>query len=167
MALIISETNEVFFPAAASTESAPEGFDLELPGETEIREAPEPASEPENAEPAVSAESPEEILETVEETVAKIAEYRRSNPVFQGILLEIPGFGKAPGYSFGKQVAIMVGVLGATFSLPSGRALILLPRRFDRELIAHRLSLSFSTEALACFELDDPDKALELIQPYL
>jgi hypothetical protein len=166
MALIISETNEVFFPSAASKESAPEGFDLELPGEAEAR-APEPAAEPENAEPAVSAEPPEETAETAEETAAKIAEYRRSNPVFQGILLEIPGHGKAPGYSFGKQVAIMVGVLGVTFALPSGRILILLPPRFDREIIAHRLSVSFSTEALACFEIDDPDKALELIQPYL
>jgi hypothetical protein len=166
MALLISKTNEVFFPSPASTELAPEGFDLELPGEAEAR-APEPTGEPENAEPAASAESPEETTETAEETIAKIAEYRRNNPVFQGILLEIPGHGKAPGYSFGKQVAIMVGILGATFALPSGRILILLPPRFDRELIAHRLSLSFSTEALACFEIDDPDKALELIQPYL
>jgi hypothetical protein len=165
--LIISETNEVFFPSASSTDPLPEGFDLELPGEAEVPESPEPAFESEVAMPAAPAELPEEILETAERTRAKIAEYQRSNPVFQGILLEIPGGGKAPGYSFVKQAAIMVGLLGATFALPSGRVLILLPPRFDRELIAHRLSVSFATEALACFEIDDPDRALELIQPYL
>jgi hypothetical protein len=165
--LIISETNEVFFPSTASTDQAPEGFDLELPGETEVRESPEPDFESELAEPAVSAEFPEETMESVEETIAKITDYQRSNAVFQGILLEIPGHGKASGYSFVKQVAIMVGALGTAFALPSRRVLILLPPRFDRELIAHRLSTSFATEILTCFEIDSPDKALELIQPYL
>jgi hypothetical protein len=165
--LIIAETNEVFFPSASSTEGAAEGFELDLPGEAEVPESPEPVSESELAEPAGPAELSEETLETVEMTRAKIAEFRRGNPVFQGILLEIPGLGKAPGYSFAKQAASMVGILGATLSLPSRRVLILLPPRFDRDSIAHRLSTSFATEVLACFELDDTDKALELIRPYL
>jgi hypothetical protein len=165
--LIISETNEVFFPSTASADPASEGFDLELPGETEVRASPEPDSESEHTEPAVSAEFSEETMETAEETIAKIMDYQRSNAVFQGIMLEIPGHGKASGYSFVKQVAIMVGSLGVAFALPSRRVLILLPPRFDRELIAHRLSTSFATETLLCFEIDNPDKALELIQPYL
>jgi hypothetical protein len=166
--LILAETNELFFPSAAP-DLLPEGFDLELPpeeaetameAEPEIRE--EPAPRIETAEPALPAEPSEE---TVEGTRAKIAEYQHSNAVFQGILLEIPGGGA--GYSFAKQVAVMVGVLGLSFAVPSRRILILVPPRFDRELIAHRLSLSFATEVLACFEIDNPDKALELIRPYL
>jgi hypothetical protein len=167
--LIISETNEVFFPSAASMEGASEGFDLELPGEmeAETRESSEPVPESERAGNAVPAEIPEETLETAEGVRSKIAEYRQNNAVFQGIVLEIPGGGKASGYSFAKQVAVLVGVLGSSFSLPSRRILILLPPRFDRELIAHRLSMSFATEVLSCFEADNPDKALEFIQPYL
>jgi hypothetical protein len=170
--LILSETNEVFLPSTVSADPVPEGFDLELPGETEGREYPEAvpeAGEPEAEapKPAAPAEFSEEAVESAEEAVAKIAEYQRSSAVSQGILLEIPGRGKAPGYSFAKQVAIMVGVLGASFALPSRRILVLLPPRLDRELIAHRLSTSFATEVLACFEIDSPEKALELIQPYL
>ncbi|MDR3122607.1 MAG: hypothetical protein LBU16_02360 [Treponema sp.] len=162
IASIISKTNEVFFPSAAQAD--PEGFDLELPGETE---APDPVSETETAGRTVPAEPPAETVETPEETRSKIAEYQHSNAVFQGILLEIPGGGKKSGFPFAKQVAVMVGVLGVSFALPSRRILILLPPLFDRELIAHRLSLSFATEVLSCFETDNPDKALEFIQPYL
>jgi hypothetical protein len=169
--MILSETNELFFPSAAP-DLAPEGFDLELPeeaeieigAELEIREEPEQASQGEIAEPALPAEHPEETLEGAR---SKIAEYQRSNAAFQGVLLEIPGGGAKPGYSFAKQVATMVGVLGLSFAVPSRRILVLFPSRFDRELIAHRLSMSFATEVLACFEIDDPDKALELIRPYL
>ncbi|MDR1247856.1 MAG: hypothetical protein LBK63_01000 [Treponema sp.] len=167
--LILAETNELFFPSAIP-DLAPEGFDLELPegakteADQEFREEPEQALQPEIAEPALPAEY---SLETIEGTRAKIAEYQQSNGVFQGILLEIPGGGAKPGYSFAKQVATMVGVLGRSFAVPSRRILILIPPRFDRELIAHRLSTSFATEVLACFAIDDPDKALELIQPYL
>jgi hypothetical protein len=167
--LILSETNELFFPSA-TPDLVPEGFDLELPDEAEteaemeIWEEPEQQAAPQDeiAESAFPAEHPEE---TVEGTRAKIAGYQNSNAVFQGILLEIPGGGA--GYSFAKQAATMVGVLGLTFAVPSRRILILIPPQFDRELIAHRLSISFATEVLACFESDNPDKALELIRPYL
>jgi hypothetical protein len=169
--LIISETNEVFFPSTVTAEELPEGFDLELPGEAEVQGPPEPVSQTETSEPAASAvaaaEFSGETAETAEGARAKIAESQRSNAVSQAILLDIPGGGKAPGYSFAKQVATMIGVLGVSFALPSRRILVLLPQRFDRELIAHRLSVSFATEVLACFDIENPDKALELIQPYL
>jgi hypothetical protein len=169
IALILAETNEVFFPSAAAIETAPESFDLELPGEaaaeteTEVREAPDP----EVLEPELAAELPEETAASPEETRSKIAEYQRSNTVVQGILLDIPGRERKAGLSFARQVALAVGALGLSFVIPSGRILVLLPPRFDRELFAHRLSTSFATEVLACFEADDPDKALELIQLYL
>jgi hypothetical protein len=94
----------------------------------------------------------------------KITGYCQSNPDslggFQGILLE------NSNAAFAKQVAIMVGALGLTLVLSSSRFLILLPLTLDRELIAHRLSISLCAEVLICFAADNPDKALELIQPY-
>jgi hypothetical protein len=86
-----------------------------------------------------------------------------TNPLggFQGIVLENSNAASA------EQLTVMVGALGLTIVLPSARLLILLPTSLDRELIAHRLSLSLNTKALICFEADTPEKALELIQPYL
>jgi hypothetical protein len=167
IALILSETNEVFFPSTAPAESLSQGFELELPGDTEIQDPSEPV--PEAGTPAPASAAPAELsgeaVETPEETRAKIEELQRNNAVSQAILLEVPG--RSPGRSFARQVATMIGVVGISFSLPSRRILILLPPRFDRELIAHRLSVSFATEVLACFDIEDPDKALELIRPYL
>ena len=167
IASVIAETNEVFFPSAAQAESAPEGFDLELPGailgEGAGPESPEPAPRTAGPPPELPGETPE----TGEGIRAEIAGYQRSNAVFQGILLEVPGGAQAPGASFAAQVAAMTEALGPGFSLPSGRVLILLPPRFDRELVAHRLSMSFVTEVLACFEAGNPDQALECIRPYL
>jgi hypothetical protein len=167
IALIIAETNEVFFPSTAPAEAVPEGFDLEIPEEPEVRDPPEPVPEAESSGPAAPTGFPAETVETAGEALAKIAEFQREEGVSQAILLEVPGGGKTSGHSFAKQVAAMVGVLGVSFALPSRRVLVLLPPRFDRELVAHRLSLSFATEVLACCAIEDPDKALELIQPYL
>jgi hypothetical protein len=197
IARILSETNEVFFPTTAPAEPQGFDLALppEAEGPEPLPQAgaPEPASpappvehsaEPVSAyagvdtvteagvdalagaaaQPATAGFSGQ-ALETAEEARTKIAELQNSNAVSQAILLEVPG--GAPGHSFGKQVATMIGVLGISFSLPSRRILILRPRRFDRELIAHRLSVSFATEVLACFGIEDPDQALELIQAYL
>ncbi|GHV31282.1 hypothetical protein AGMMS4952_19720 [Spirochaetia bacterium] len=98
----------------------------------------------------------------------KITEYYKTNadPLggsqggFQGILLE------SRNAAFAKQLSIMVGVLGLHIVLPSYRSLILLPPTLDRELIAHRLQASLKAEVLVCFAVDNPDKALEMIQSY-
>jgi hypothetical protein len=94
----------------------------------------------------------------------KITGYCQDNadPVggFQGILLE------NSNPAFEKQLTVMVGALGLTIVLSPARFLILLSPTLDRELIAHRLSLSLGAEVLVCFAADNPDKALELIQPY-
>ncbi|MDR1596738.1 MAG: hypothetical protein LBR99_03435 [Treponema sp.] len=168
IALIISETNKIFFPSESSAEPASGGFDLDLPketnGEEEIREDIIQKNETpmETPIPKVEAE------ETAEGVRAKIAGYHQGNFNFQGILLEAPeGSQKNSNTSFPERVSIMAGALGLIVVLPSRRVLILFPPRLDRELIAHRLSTSLATEALVCFEADNPDKTLELIRPYL
>jgi hypothetical protein len=170
IALIISETNKVFFPPESPTESAPGGFDLDLPqeitkGEEEIRED----VIQKNGTPMETTPIPKlEAEETAEGVRAKIAGYHQSNVNFQGILLEAPeGSPKNSNTSFPGRVSIMAGALGLIVVLPSKRVLILFPPHLDRELIAHRLSTSLATEALVCFEADNPDKTLELIRPYL
>ncbi|AEF83922.1 hypothetical protein TREPR_2494 [Treponema primitia ZAS-2] len=127
-------------PAALPAELPAAEFDLEIPME----------------------ESPE--ISTKEEICSKINAYQKVNPQFQGIVLKKTDKGKE---DFAPELRLKLGALGETNLLPSGRALLLLPMPPDRELIAHRLSISLNTEVLACFEADTPEKALELIQPYL
>jgi hypothetical protein len=172
---ILSDAREIFMPSDQKSLpeiQIPEGFDLELPKETATADAtettatdaPELSAEETAAAPPIlpqEAETPDAVPE-------KIAEYIRANPVFQGILLEIPGtYTKNSKTTFAEQLMIMAGALGTVLLLPSKRVLILIPPKFDRELLAHRLSMSLYTEVLACFEADTQDKALEFIRPYL
>jgi hypothetical protein len=170
IALIISKTNKVFFPPESPAEPAPEGFDLDLPKEitNEEEEIREDIIQ-KNETPVEAVPIPKvEAEETAEGVRTKIAGYHQSNSNFQGILLETPeGSPKNSNTSFPERVSIMAGALGLIVVLPSRRVLILFPLHLDRELIAHRLSTSLVTETLVCFEADNPDKTLELIQPYL
>jgi hypothetical protein len=110
---------------------------------------------------AVIKEPPQKLVgeETVEGVRAKIAGYHQLHTDFQGIVLAAPGGAI--------KVSAMAGELGLIVLLPSKRFLILFPPALDRELIAHRLSMSLRAEVLVCFDADNPDKALELIQLYL
>jgi hypothetical protein len=170
IALLISKTNKVFFPAENPMEPAPDGFDLDLPKEITSAEGEIP--EEIIQENKTSAETVPilkiEAEETAEDVRAKIAGYHQNNSNFQGVLLEVPERSpKNSDASFSERVSIMAGALGLIVVLPSKRVLILFPLYLDRELIAHRLSTSLATEALVCFEADNPDKTLELIRPYL
>jgi hypothetical protein len=96
----------------------------------------------------------------------KITRYCKLNTGCQGILLE-----NSNTAAFTNQVTTMVGALGLTIALSGSpktpaRPLILLPPTLDRELIAHRLQASLGAGVLVCFAANNPDKALELIQPY-
>jgi hypothetical protein len=161
---ILSGAREIFISSdQKSPLEIPAGFDLELPEEAAAEETPETAVEETSAAPVL----PEEV-ETADTISEKVAGYIETNPVFQGILLEVPGkLSRNSKTSFAEQLMIMAGALGTVLTLPSKRALLLIPPKFDRELLAHRLSMSLFTEVLACFEANTQDKALELIQPYL
>jgi hypothetical protein len=164
--LELNETGKVVSPA----DPALDGFDLNLPEEMTNPEGESRKESIRKTEtPAETVPVPKiEAEKTAEDVRAKIAAYHRGNPNFQGILLEVPeGPQKNSDTSFSERVSIMAGALGLIAVLPSMRVLILFPRHLDRELIAHRLSASLATEALVCFEADNPDKALELIRSYL
>lgn len=170
IALLLPETNKVFFPPESPMEPVPDGFDLDLPKEitNEEEEIPEEIIQENETSTEAVPVLKVEVEETAEGVRAKIAGYHQSNFNFQGVLLEAPeGSPKNSDASFPERVSVMAGALGLIVVLPSKRVLILFPLHLDRELIAHRLSTSLVTEALVCFEADNPDKTLELIRPYL
>jgi hypothetical protein len=109
--------------------------------------------------------------------------YGLNNPVYQGIVLEMPEPTAMPR-TVGPQaevlpadtgqfekyfnlVSFMVASFGNTIRLPTNRALILLPGTKDRQLIGHRLAKTLQTNTLADFEAENPDQALSRIQPFL
>jgi hypothetical protein len=99
---------------------------------------------------------------------AVLAKYHRSNPSFQGIILEPPGnSGEDEKNSFAGDIAERVSSFGIVVPLPSRRNLILCPQSLDRELAAHRLSKDTRAVCALTFEADTPSGAFDLIQPYL
>jgi hypothetical protein len=157
----------------ALSKEAPRGLDEAGKGEFDL-DVPEeriPAQEAETPAETAAAAANAPVLEAEENEEAvrtKIAAYCQTNANFQGILLETPGgTQKNNALSFAERVWIMAGALGFIIVLPSNRLLILLPPSLDRELIAHRLSLSLGSKVLVCCQADNPEKALELLRPYL
>ncbi|MFP3043113.1 hypothetical protein LQZ19_14965 [Treponema primitia] len=170
IALLISETSEVFFPIKNQIEPAPEGFDLEVPEDIITRKEGGPQGEiPVESSPSVSETvQTVEPKETLEGVRTKITGYHQTNVDFQGILLETQTVApKGSNGSFAERVLAMTSAFGPPVILSSKRVLVLLPPSLDREIVAHRLSMSLGAEVLVCFKTDIPDKALELIQPYL
>jgi hypothetical protein len=94
--------------------------------------------------------------------------YHRSNPSFQGIILEMPdpaGEGEKAGFM--DQVSAMVSSFAVPLTISARRSLVLFPKSMDRELLTHRLVNSLKVQVLYSFEADNPEGALELIQPYI
>jgi hypothetical protein len=106
--------------------------------------------------------------ETERAILSQLTKYHQSNPVFRLIILDTPGKAvKINQPFFNGQASAMVEGFGVAALLPSGRNLILIPRSMDGALAAHRLSLSLHSGILVSLETDKPDKALEIVQPYL
>ncbi|GHU96078.1 hypothetical protein FACS189479_09750 [Spirochaetia bacterium] len=83
----------------------------------------------------------------------------------QGIVLELPA---VPGTEeFSVRVNRAVTALGAAAALPSRRCLVLFSGAIDRDLLAHRLSKSLNTQALAVFMADNIQAVSDKIRPYL
>jgi len=98
----------------------------------------------------------------------KIADYGRIHNDFGCILLDFPdSAGEEEKTGFCKALSKILNLTGTVLPLPTGRPLILLPKLYDRELIAHRLSLSLKARLIDCFEADSPDIVFEKINPPL
>jgi hypothetical protein len=93
-----------------------------------------------------------------------LCRYYRGSP-FWGAVFELSGKKKGPR-SF-KRLAQICGFLGALFSLPGNRGLLLFPRSLDGELIVHRLSRSLETGPLLFFEAENPGEAAERLSGIL
>jgi hypothetical protein len=97
-----------------------------------------------------------------------LTRYYKFCPSFQGAVFEPPDtMGEDEKDYFSRQISAMVSSFAAVAELPSRRSLILFPAAMDRELVMHRLTKSLKTKALFAFEADNPDSALELMQPYI
>jgi len=98
----------------------------------------------------------------------KITDYGRIHNDFGCILLDFPdSAGEEEKNGFCKTLSEVLNLTGTVLPLPTGRPLILLPGLYDRELIAHRLSLSLKARLIDCFEADSPDTVFEKINPPL
>ena len=125
----------------------------------------EPSSEELSFGEPCSQESGPEGSDSLKE---KIAEYNRIHPDFNCILLDIPETAEDEEKAgFCKTVSKMLTMTGTVLALPNGCPLILLPKTFDRELIAHRLSTSFKTKLLGSFEAEEPEEVFNKIKSLL
>jgi hypothetical protein len=86
---------------------------------------------------------------------------------FQGIVLEIPPENRGETReAFCEKASRMASAFGLAIPLSRENALMLIPEKLDRELLAHRLSKSLNTRVLYSFQADDPGGALALLAPY-
>jgi hypothetical protein len=99
----------------------------------------------------------------------EIIKYCNTYTSVHGIVLSCPESydEKKEGESFNQQVNRIAAALGSSVSLPSGRALVLFSNTIDRDLLAHRLSKSMESEALAVFIADDVETVVNKIRPFL
>ena len=94
----------------------------------------------------------------------KIERFHSFNNNFNCIVLDPPAsIIEKEKANFMQKVTDIINVTGTVIPLSSGSPLILLPREIDRELIAHRLSLSFKTKPAFSFEANNPDSVCEKI----
>jgi hypothetical protein len=104
------------------------------------------------------------IAQEVKNTIIK---YQKINPLFQGILLEVPPhFEEGKKNYFSVQVSQMVSSFGSAIPVSSAHILILFQKSLDRELIAHRLSKSLVSTTILDFEADNSEGVFALIAPY-
>ena len=112
-----------------------------------------------------SSESGQNEAESLKE---KIADYHRIHNDFNCILLDIPeSANEEEKAGFCKTVSKMLSMTGTVFPLANGRPLILLPKKLDRELMAHRLSASLNSKILESFEADNSESVFSKIKSLL
>ncbi|MDR0602577.1 MAG: hypothetical protein LBG42_09385 [Treponema sp.] len=95
-----------------------------------------------------------------------IGAYHRNNPVFQGIVLEMPDeYDNSTDFS--AMISKIINGLGASLPLPYRFCLVLIPGVFDHELLTHRLTRSLKIRAPFYFRANSPGEALKLLHAYL
>jgi hypothetical protein len=95
-----------------------------------------------------------------------ISKYCEGNPVFQGIVFEMPDTYNN-STDFAEALGLVLATLGAALPLPSHFCLVLIPGDFDRELLTHRLAKSLKIKSVFQFKSNSPDKAIKLLHAYL
>ncbi|MDR3356584.1 MAG: hypothetical protein LBO04_05280 [Spirochaetaceae bacterium] len=97
----------------------------------------------------------------------KLDHYKRIHPSLRGFILDFPKeFEERAKQNFYKQVGGMISSFGAVVRLPSRRVLVLLPKKYDCALVAHRLCGNLESAALLFFESNNTDIIVNLIRDY-
>jgi hypothetical protein len=110
----------------------------------------------------------EDPLESGASVETSLVQYHKMNPLFSGILVDLPETIKDDEKDeFLQRVSHMTSLFGLVTPLSEGRCMVLLPRNIDRALIAHRLKNSLKTGILESFDANSPGEALEILKPYL
>jgi hypothetical protein len=97
----------------------------------------------------------------------KLDRYKKNHSQLQGFVLDFPcDFEDKARQNFYKQVNGMISSFGTAIRLPSRRVLILLPRKYDCALVAHRLCVNLEAATLLFFESNNTDIIVNLIRDY-
>lgn len=92
-----------------------------------------------------------------------IEDFQQNAPSFHCLILAAP-----EGNGGGVEAAgTMLARFGAVRALPGGNCLALIPGDVDRELIAHRFSLSMNVSVLFQISAESAAEAVQAISPYL
>ncbi|MDR1420456.1 MAG: hypothetical protein LBI86_08795 [Treponema sp.] len=92
--------------------------------------------------------------------------YCGSNPVFQGIVFEMPDEYR-DSTEFSGALSRIMGGLGSSLPLPCRFSLVLVPGDFDHELLAHRLTRSLKIRAPFQFRANSSGEAMKYLHAYL
>jgi hypothetical protein len=97
----------------------------------------------------------------------KLDYYKKIHLSLRGFVLDFPEeFEEKAKQNFYKQIGGMISSFGAVVRLRSRRVLVLLPKKYDCALVAHRLCGNLQAASLIFFESNSTDIIVNLVRDY-
>ncbi|MDR2795777.1 MAG: hypothetical protein LBB47_03585 [Spirochaetaceae bacterium] len=97
----------------------------------------------------------------------KLDSYKKIHLSLRGFVLDFPKeFEEKAKQNFYKQIGGIISSFGAAMRLPSRRVMVLLPKKYDCALVAHRLCGNLEAAPLLFFESNNTDIIVNLIRDY-
>jgi hypothetical protein len=97
----------------------------------------------------------------------KLDYYKKIHLSLRGFVLDFPKeFEEKAKQNFYKQIGGMISSFGTALRLRSRRVLVLLPKKYDCALVAHRLCGNLEATAIFFFESNNADIIVNLIRDY-
>jgi hypothetical protein len=106
-------------------------------------------------------------MEGLETLRRKLDHYKKIYLSLRGFVLDFPKESEEKArQNFYKQVGGMISSFGVAVRLQSRRVLVLLPKKYDCALVAHRLCGNLEAAAVLFFESNNTDIIVNLIRDY-